>query len=56
VPFLVADLWIQYVKWEAAVGQLGKSTGLYWRAKKQLNDPDEFVAKHAEMISNMDTQ
>ncbi len=44
-----SDLWLDYARW---LVQCGKGAGqVYWRATKELTDPDSFVVQYREALN-----
>eukprot|EP01122_Echinamoeba_exundans_P011893 TRINITY_DN4870_c0_g1_i1.p1 TRINITY_DN4870_c0_g1~~TRINITY_DN4870_c0_g1_i1.p1 ORF type:complete len:744 (+),score=166.85 TRINITY_DN4870_c0_g1_i1:192-2423(+) len=46
------NLWLEMIKWELGLGHMEEASSLYWRAKKTLNSPDNFVVKHSVMMNS----
>jgi hypothetical protein len=46
------NLWLEMIKWELGLGHMEEASSLYWRAKKTLNSPDDFVVKHSVMMNS----
>ncbi|CAM6120078.1 unnamed protein product [Calypogeia fissa] len=41
-----AELWIEYCRMELKAGNVDAADTVYWRAKKALKDPTDFIEKH----------
>jgi len=45
------DIWLRFIAWERENENFAYAGRLYWRAKKTLTTPDDFVAKHTEAVN-----